>query len=86
VAKTQISQQDIKKFLAQQVRDDVSQFRRELAIQRLNIGKAIGVGNMNDYIKEWEQDFPNSTISARPVQPKNKTLKRITQIKKKVKL
>jgi hypothetical protein len=86
VAKTQINQQDIKKFLTQQVRDDVNQLRRELAIQRLNIGKAIGVGNMNDYIKEWEQDFPNSTISARPAQPKNKALKRITQTKKKVKL
>lgn len=84
--KTQINQQDIKKFLTQQVRDDVRQLRRELALQRLNINKAIGVGNMSDYVKEWEQDFQNSTISAKPPEQKNKTLKRITQTKNRVKL
>jgi hypothetical protein len=88
MAKTQISQADIKKFLTQQVRDDVRQFRRELAIQRININKAIGVGNMEDYIREWEQDFRNSSIiTVKPLdERKNKSLKRVTQTKKKVKL
>jgi hypothetical protein len=85
--KVRISQADIKKFLTQQVRDDVRQFRRELAIQRININKAIGVGNMEDYIKEWEQDFQNSSITVKPLdERKNKSLKRVTQTKKKVKL
>jgi len=87
MAKTQITQADIKKFLTQQVRDDVRQFRRELAIQRININKAIGVGNMEDYIREWEQDFRNSSISVKPFdERKDKSLKRVTQTKKKVKL
>lgn len=87
MASTQINQADIKKFLTQQVRDDVRQLRRELAIQRININKAIGVGNMEDYIREWERDFPNSSISVKPLdEGKNKTLKRVTQVKKKVKL
>jgi hypothetical protein len=87
MVKTQINQADIKKFLTQQVRDDVRQFRRELAIQRININKAIGVGNMEDYIREWEQDFQNSSISVKPLEErKNKSLKRVTQTKKKVKL
>lgn len=87
MASTQINQADIKKFLTQQVRDDVRQLRRELAIQRININKAIGVGSMEDYIREWERDFPNSSISVKPLdEGKNKTLKRITQTKKKVKL
>jgi hypothetical protein len=63
--KSPISQADIKAFLAQQVRDDVKQLRRELALGRVNINKAIGVGNMNDYIREWEVDFANSTIGAK---------------------
>jgi hypothetical protein len=87
MTKTQINQADIKKILTQQVRDDVRQLRRELAIQRININKAIGVGNMEDYIREWEQDFQNSSISVKPLdERKNKSLKRVTQIKKKVKL
>ena len=87
MAKTQISQADIKEFLTQQVRDDVRQLRRELAIQRINFNKAIGVGNMEDYIREWEQDFQNSSITVKPLdERKNKSLKRVTQIKKKVKL
>jgi hypothetical protein len=88
MAKTQITPADLKKFLTQQVRDDVRQFRRELAIQRININKAIGVGNMEDYIREWEQDFQNSSISVKPSEErKNKSLKRVTQTnKKKVKL
>jgi hypothetical protein len=87
MAEAQISQADIKKFLTQQVRDDVAQFRRELAIQRLNINKAIGVGNMEDYVREWEQDFQNSSITVKPLdERKNKSLKRVTQTKKKVKL
>ena len=86
MASETITQTDIKAFLTRQVRDDVSQYRRELAIQRINVNKAIGVGNMTDYIREWEQDFPNSTITPKSPEPKNKTLKRITQTKKKVKL
>jgi hypothetical protein len=87
MAKTQISKGDIKKFLTQQVRDDVRQYRRELAIQRININKAIGVGNIEDYIREWEQDFQNSSTTAKPPdERKNKSLKRVTQTKKKVKL
>jgi hypothetical protein len=64
----------------------VAQYRRELAIQKINVNKAIGVGNMTDFIREWEQDFPNSTITPKSSEPKNKTLKRITQTKKKAKL
>lgn len=86
MAKAQITQGDIKAFLARQVRDDVNQYRRELAIQRLNVNKAIGVGNMTDFCREWEQDFSNSAIGAKPPETKNKTLKRITQTKKKVKI
>ena len=86
MAKTTITQKDIKVFLTRQVRDDVAQYRRELAIQRINVNKAIGVGNMADFIREWEQDFANSTIAPKSSEPKNKTLKRITQTKKKTKL
>jgi hypothetical protein len=87
MTKTQINQADIKKILTQPVRDDVRQLRRELAIQRININKAIGVGNMEDYIREWEQDFRNSSISVKPLdERKDKSLKRVTQTKKKVKL
>jgi len=87
MTKTPISQGDIKLFIARQVKDDVRQLRRELAIHRLNINKAIGVGNLTDFIREWEYDFPNSTTSVKPVsEKKNKTLKRVTQTKKRVKL
>jgi hypothetical protein len=86
VVKAQISKADIKVFLTRQVRDDVAQLRRELAIQRLNTNKAIGVGNMSDYTREWEQDFANSTIGAKAPETKNKSLKRVTQTKRKTKL
>jgi hypothetical protein len=86
MAKTAITQKDIKIFLTRQVRDDVAQYRRELAIQRINLSKAIGVGNMADFVREWEQDFQNSTITPKSLEPKNKSLKRITQTKKKAKL
>lgn len=85
-SKTIITQADIKAFLARQVKDDVAQYRRELAIQRINVNKAIGVANMTDFIREWEPDFANSTITQKSSAPKNKTLKRITQTKKKAKL
>jgi len=81
-----VTKGDIKAVLKKQVRDDVRQYRRELALQRINIGKVVGVGNLNDYIKEWELDFENSTIMSREVQPKNKKLKRITKIKRNPKL
>ena len=86
MAKTAITQKDIKVFLTRQVRDDVAQYRRELAIQRINVNKAIGVGNIADFVREWEQDFQNSTITPKSLEPKNKSLKRITQTKKKTKL
>jgi hypothetical protein len=86
MASQSITQGDIKAFLKRLVRDDVAQYRRELAIQRINVNKAIGVGNMTDFIREWEQDFPNSTITQKSSEPKNKTLKRVTQTKKKAKL
>jgi len=86
MAKATINQKDIKLYLARQVKDDVAQYRRELAIQRINLNKAIGVGNMTDFVKEWEQDYANSTISPKSSKPKNKTLKRITQTKRKTKL
>jgi hypothetical protein len=86
MASQSITQGDIKAFLKRLVRDDVAQYRRELAIQRINVNKAIGVGNMTDFIREWEQDFPNSTITPKSSDPKNKTLKRVTETKKKAKL
>jgi hypothetical protein len=85
MAKT-INQGDIKAYLARVVKDDVRQLRRELAVQRINLNKAIGVGNMADYINEWEQDFPNSTIMPAQIEPKNKTLRRVTKTKNKTKL
>jgi hypothetical protein len=81
-----ITQGDIKSFIARQVRDDVKQLRRELAMQRINVLAALGVGNMKDYAEEWEVDFSNSTTSPKAPQPKNKKLKRITSTKRNVKL
>lgn len=72
---------DIKVFIARQVRDDVRQFRRERALDRINILKAVGVGNLEDYLDEWEQDFANSTTSPKPPEPKNKKIKKITSVK-----
>jgi hypothetical protein len=86
MAKTTISQKDIKTYLMRQVKDDVAQYRREVAIQRINLNKAIGVGNMTDFVKEWEQDYANSTISPKSSKPKDKALKRITQTKKRTRL
>jgi hypothetical protein len=57
MAKTQINQADIKKFLTQQVRDDVRQFRRELAIQRININKAIGVEIWRTILESGNETF-----------------------------
>ena len=77
---------DIKLVLGKQVKDDVRQYRRELSLQRININKAVGVGNMEDYIGEWELDFANSTTTAKEPQHKNKKLKRITKTKRNPKL
>jgi hypothetical protein len=81
-----ITPNDIKLVISKQVKDDVRQYRRELSLQRINLGKVIGVGNMEDYAKEWEIDFQNSTISAQESKPKNKKLKRITKTKRNPKL
>ncbi len=82
-----ISKGDIKAVLKKQVQDDVRQFRRELSLQRINVGKVVGVGNLEDYVNEWELDFANSTIAPKePQQQKNKKLKRITKIKRSSKL
>ena len=81
-----ITQADIKFVLRKQVKDDVRQYRRELSLQRINVGKVVGVGNMEDYIEEWELDFANSTTIPREPQPKNKKLKRITKTKRNPKL
>lgn len=81
-----ITKGDIKAVLKKQVRDDVRQYRRELSLQRINVGKVVGVGNMEDYIDEWETDFANSTITSREPQPKTKKLKRITKTKRNPKL
>ena len=81
-----ITQEDIKKVLKKQVKDDVRQYRRELSLQRINLGKAIGVGNLDDYVNEWELDFANCTTTSKESQPKNKKLKRITKTKRNPKL
>lgn len=81
-----ITPADIKLVLKKQVKDDVRQYRRELSLQRININKAVGVGNLGDYIGEWELDFANSTTTAKEPQPKNKKLKRITKTKRNPKL
>lgn len=81
-----ITQGDIKLVLRKQVKDDVRQFRRELSLQRININKAVGVGNMEDYIDEWELYFANSTITSKEPQSKNRKLKRITKTKRNPKL
>jgi len=81
-----ITKADIKAVLAKQVRDDVRQYRRELSVQRINVAKVVGVGNMEDYISEWEVDFANSTNTPRESRPKNRKLKRITKTKRNPKL
>lgn len=81
-----VTQADIKLVLGKQVKDDVRQYRRELAMQRINLGKVLGVGNMEDYIGEWEVDFQNSTTTPKEPQSKNKKLKRVTRIKRNPKL
>ena len=86
MAKTSINQGDIKLFLARIVRDDVRQLRREMAMERVNILKTVGVGNLNNYIEEWETDFTGSTTSTKAPEAKNKKLKRITKTKRNPKL
>jgi hypothetical protein len=77
---------DIKLVISKQVKDDVRQYRRELAFQRINLSKVVGVGNMEDYASEWEIDFQNSTTVVQETKPKNKKLKRITKTKRNPKL
>ncbi|MEG5075916.1 hypothetical protein QUB36_13515 [Microcoleus sp. AT8-B1] len=81
-----ITQADIKKVIGKQVKDDVRQYRRELALQRINLNKVIGVGNLENYIDEWEVDFANSTTTPKTPEPKNKKLKKITSTKRNPKL
>jgi hypothetical protein len=81
-----ISKGDIKIVLKKQVTDDVRQYRRELSLQRINISKVVGVGNLDDYIDEWELDFANSAVTGKEPQQKNKKLKRITKTKRNLKL
>jgi hypothetical protein len=81
-----ITQADIKLVLKKQVRDDVRQYRRELSLQRININKVVGVGNLEDYVNEWEVDFANSTNTSKEPRSKNKKLKRITKTKRNSKL
>ncbi|MEG4302197.1 hypothetical protein [Microcoleus sp. D3_18a_C4] len=77
-----VTQGDIKVFLTRLVRDDVRQLRREMSMERINILRTVGVGNLNDYIEEWETDFSGSTTSTKPPEAKNKKLKRITKTKR----
>jgi len=81
-----ITKGDIKIVIRKQVKDDVRQYRRELALQRINISKVIGVGNLDDYVDEWELDFANSAVTSKEPQQKNKKLKRITKAKRNPKL
>ena len=81
-----IDKGDIKVFLARIVRDDVRQLRREMAMERVNILKTVGVGNLENYIEEWETDFTGSTTSTKAPEAKNKKLKRLTKTKRNPKL
>ena len=81
-----INKADIKVFLARIVRDDVRQLRREMAMERVNILKTVGVGNLENYIEEWETDFTGSTTSTKAPEAKNKKLKRLTKTKRNPKL
>ncbi|MFB8793162.1 MAG: hypothetical protein U7126_02765 [Microcoleus sp.] len=84
VKQSAVTQADIKVFIARQVKDDVRQLRRERALERINVLKAVGVGHMDNYIDEWEQDFANSTTSPKSPEPKNKKLKKITSVRRDV--
>lgn len=81
-----ITQADIKQVIRKQVKDDVRQLRRELVLQRININQVVGVGNMEDYISEWESEFANSTTAPGTSQQRRRKMKRITKTKKGSKL
>ncbi|MEG4271048.1 MULTISPECIES: hypothetical protein [unclassified Microcoleus] len=81
-----ITQSDINVYLARVVRDDVRQLRREMVMDRINILKTVGVGNLENYLNEVETDFTNSTTSTKAPEVKNKKFKRITQTKRNPKL
>lgn len=78
MAKKQITKGDVKNYLRRKVKDNVGELKRQLAVDRININRAIGVGNMNDFVKEYEADFANSTVRASNSEPKTKTLKKLT--------
>lgn len=81
VKQSAVTQADIKVFLKRQVNDDVRQLRRERALERINILKAVGVGNLDDYFDEWEQDFANSVTLPKSPEPKNKKAKKLTSVR-----
>lgn len=78
MGKKQIGKGDIKLYLKQKIKDHVEELRRQLAVDRVNINRAIGVGSMTDFVKEYETDFANSTVRINNNQPKNKSLKKLT--------
>ncbi|MBE9122868.1 hypothetical protein IQ269_19215 [Tychonema sp. LEGE 07199] len=87
MAKTStVTQGDIKVFLTRIVRDDVRQLRREMAMERINILKTVGVGNLENYLDEVEADFIGSTTSIKAPQAKTKKFKRLTKTKRNPKL
>lgn len=77
----QIDKAAVKIYLKAKIKDNVLELRRRLALERININRAVGVGNMTDYIKEYENDFVNSTTGIKPVKPKTKNLKKLTTSK-----
>ena len=74
----QIDKAAVKTYLRVKIKDNVLELRRQLALERININRAVGVGNMTDYIKEYESDFTNSTTGIKPVKSKTKNLKKLT--------
>ena len=74
----QIDKAAIKIYLRAKIKDNVLELRRQSALERININRAVGVGNMKDYIKEYESEFVNSTTGIKPVKAKTKNLKKLT--------
>ncbi|MCC3409526.1 MAG: hypothetical protein JGK17_29025 [Microcoleus sp. PH2017_10_PVI_O_A] len=75
---SKIDKARIKTYLKLKIKDNVLELRRQLAVDRININRAVGVGNMKDYIKEYESDFANSTTGIKPVKTKTKNLRKLT--------
>lgn len=78
MAKKGIGKGDVKLYLRKKIEDNVEELRRQLAVDRININRAIGVGNFADYAREYETDFANSTTGQKENRPKNKNLKKLT--------